>query len=371
MPVHRHLAPLSVGVAVVMAVSAGAVTAAEPVDTTAESVAVAAMLVPTDVARSAETNGISVWLPDDLPAFTEHAGLREAGQTIAADEGAVLVYDFRYQFPDAASAEAFLDAAEADLGEVAMGAERQTLPRSQRPLPDTRLYRWEDTLFGTGMIGSNYLMRLDNLVAKVYVSMDDQTASPEKLAAAIARAAAGRMRTALAGETPSAPPILRPTPSPFASPGPTSSASPSADAVTDLLSHVPAAMRDTCAADPIASEQSAPGVMARLTCPLSDVASVTFVAFGSAEAMDTAYDASRAYARVFGSFSSDPSCGEGGYDGAWSLGDVEAGRIICHELGGDALVVWSYPELRILSLIRQQDGDAAAAGELWLAAGPE
>ena len=371
MPVHRHLAPLGVGIAIVIAVSAGAVTAAEPVDTTAESVVVAAMLVPTDVARSAETNGIDVWLPDDLPAFTEHAGLREAGQTISADEGAVLVYDFRYQFPDAASAEAFLDAAEVDLGEVAMGSERQTLPRSQRPLPDTRLYRWEDTLFDTGLVAFNYLMRLDNLVAKVYVSLGEETVSPEKLAATIARAAAGRMQAALAGETPSAPPILRSTPSPSASPSPTPVASPAADAITDLLSHVPAAMRDTCAADTVASELSALGELARVTCTVPDVASVTFLAFGSAEAMEAAYEASRAYALLFGSLSPDPSCAEGGYDGSWTLGDVEAGRIICHELGGDALVVWSYPELRILSLIRQQDGDPAAANELWLGAGPE
>ena len=339
------------------------------------------MLVPTDVTRSAETNGIDVWLPDDLPAFTEHGGLRETGQTIAADEGAVLVYDFRFQFPDAASAEAFLDAAEADLGEVAMGAERQALPRSQRPLPDTRLYRWEDTLFGTGIIASNYLMRLDNLVAKVYVSLGEETASPEKLAAAIARAAAGRMQAALAGETPSVPPILRPTPSPSAPPSPTPLpsappsptpvASPVADAVSDLLSHVPVAVRDTCAAGTVPDEMSALGELARVDCTVSDVASITFVAFDSADTMDASYDAARAYALLFGSFSSDPSCAEGGYDGLWSLGDVEAGRIMCHELGGDAVVVWSYPELRILSLIRQQDGDPAAANELWFAAGPE
>ena len=187
MSVHRHLAisiPLVVGLLVL---SAGAVLTAAPVDPTAESVALAAMLQPADVADSATTNGISVWQPDDLPAFTEHGGLREAGQTISADGPVEQVYDFRYQFPDAASAKAFLDAAEADLGEVSSGAERLSLALKRRPVPDTRLYRFEDTLFGTGLIAFNYLMRVDNLVAKVYVSEGEKTESSAKLASAIAR----------------------------------------------------------------------------------------------------------------------------------------------------------------------------------------
>ena len=50
----------------------------------------------------------------------------------------------------------------------------RSLPRRQRPLPDTRLYTFKDTLFGTGTVGFNYLMRLENLVAKVYVAGDEE-----------------------------------------------------------------------------------------------------------------------------------------------------------------------------------------------------
>jgi hypothetical protein len=370
MHAHPHRG-ISAGISgILLALSAMSVGAADPVDPTAESIAVAAMLLPTDVTASATTNGLDVFQPDDFPEFTENGGLRAVSQTIY-DEGPVeLVYDFRWQFPDAASAKAFLDAAEPDLGEIAF-SERRSLPASKRPVQDTRLYRFEDTLLGTGTVGYNYLMRLDNLVAKVYVSQGEETKSSGKLAAAIAEAAAARMTAALAGETPSEPPILRPTPSPEVSPSPMPTA-PTADAaVTELLSHVPAAMRDGCAPDGGTEDGSVAGVVSRVSCHPSDAASIMFVAFESVDTMDAAYDSVRTYARTFGSVGSEGSCAAGGYEGIWTLADVDAGRIICLELGGDALVAWSYPDLRILSLIDEEDADWDAATELWLNAGPE
>lgn len=125
--------------------------------------------LPSDVHASATTDGIAVSRPDDLAPFTEHGGPRETSQTLAAEDPIRAVYDFRYQFPDAAFAKAFLDAAETELGEVWSGAERQSLPSSERPVPDTRLYRFEDTLFDMGIVALDYLMRLDTLVAKVFI----------------------------------------------------------------------------------------------------------------------------------------------------------------------------------------------------------
>lgn len=376
MSAHRHLVPLATGVALLLALSASAVTAAEPVDPTAESVAIASMLLPSDVDASATTDGIAVSRPVDFDAFTDHDGLRETSQTLAAEGPIQTVYDFRYQFPDAASAKAFLDAAETELGEVWSGTERQALPSSERPVPDTRLFRFEDTLFDTGIVALDYLMRLDTLVAKVYIVEGQQTASSDELAAAIARAAATRMAAALAGETPEASPILRPTPSPSASPletpRPTPGASGPADAAAaDLLTHIPAVIRDGCETSAMPGDPDSDGALARIDCVTSDGASLTFVSYRTVEAMDAAYDAARAYALTFGSLSSEGTCTTGGYDGTWTLNDVEAGRLICHALGSDALVVWSYPDVRILSLIRQPDDDHAAARELWLLAGPE
>ena len=152
---------------------------------------------------------------------------------------------------------------------------------------------------------------------------------------------------------------MRPTPSP----------SPAAE-VAELLSHVPAAIRETCRGEAAPVHRGGEGELARLTCPTSDTAVVTFVAFESVQAMEAAYDAAGQYAGSFGSIVPDRTCATGGYDGIWTLGDREAGRLMCYEFGGDALVVWSYPDTRILSMIRQEDGDHLAAQELWLAAGP-
>ena len=166
--------------------------AAADVTLIAEEVALAAMLQAGDVHRSAASQGVSSGQADDLPGYTANGGLREVRQTWNTDGPAQIVFDFRWQFPDADLAAAFLDAAEEVLGEVSTGAESQSLPRRQRPLPDTRLYTFVDTIFGTGTVGFNYLMRHENLVAKVYVSGEEDQLSRDR-ATEIARAAAERM----------------------------------------------------------------------------------------------------------------------------------------------------------------------------------
>ena len=93
--------------------------------------------------------------------------------------------------------------------------------------------------------------------------------------------------------------------------------------------------------------------------------------FESVEAMDAAYDTARDFVRLFGTFSTASTCEAGGYDGTWSLAEVEAGRLLCHALQDEAWIVWSHPGTRILSIIRQAGADHAAAWELWLQAGPE
>jgi hypothetical protein len=368
-------------VAVLLGISMTSALAGGAVDVTAEDVAVAALLQAGDVHESATSEGYTVADGGDLAGYSENGGLREVRQTWSSEGPASIVFDFRWQFPDADAAATFLDAAEEVLSEVSTGAEQQSLPRRRRPLPDTRFYTFEDTIFGTGTVGFNFLMRLENLVAKVYVSGDgEQLAQPEALR--IARAAADRMRAALEGAPPVASPrpVETPTPtdsgaSPSPSPSGDASPVPSAggqQATDELLSHVPSAMRDTCAPDTGTDQEPPPAEqLARVVCPTTSGGVVTFVLFNTVEAMDAAYDAAQQYARAFGSFTTAGTCEGGGYDGTWSLGDVEAGRLLCHELQGEASIAWSHPATRILSLIQQDAGDHAAAWELWLAAGPE
>jgi hypothetical protein len=390
---HRPLVATSALLTLSLALSSAVALAQADVDPTAEEVAIAAMLQAGDVHRSATSQGLRIVTAEDLPGYTANGGLREVRQTWNAEGGpAEIVFDFRWQFPDADSAAAFLDAAEEVLSEVSTGAESQSLPRRQRPLPDTRLYTFADTIFGTGTVGFNYLMRHENLVAKVYVSGEEDQLSRDR-ATEIARAAAQRMEAALEGAPapsfeiiePSPPPSPAPSPAVDQSPLPDGSPSPSpvvvgspgaspaaGDPLAELLSHVPAAVRESCGEDPTTDQVPVgSGQSAQVTCTPSDGGVVAFVLFESVEAMDAAYETAGDFSRLFGSFSTSATCEAGGYDGTWSLADVEVGRLLCLRLQGEAWIVWSHPDTRILSIIQQAGADHAAAWELWLQAGPE
>jgi hypothetical protein len=166
-----------------------------PVDSTSEAVAFASMLQPADVSPGAESSGIG---PDDgvdLPGWTENGGIRALSQTLTDD--VVIVFDFRWQFPDPASAAAFLDAAESELSEVSIGSEAAVAPVT--PVADTRYYTFSSNLF-TPVVGFNYLMRNENIVAKVYVSGSEGEVT-EQDAARIAQIAGDRMIAAHSGST--------------------------------------------------------------------------------------------------------------------------------------------------------------------------
>jgi hypothetical protein len=231
-------------------------------------------------------------------------------------------------------------------------------------LPGTRFYTYEDRILGTGTVGYNFLMAHGNLVAKVYVGGTGETLTQAQ-ATTIAEAAAARMVAATGGVAPT---------STAGPPSPAASASP-ADreaALAELLSHVPAAVSETCVE---VTDESGPasdaGEVAEVRCAISDGAVLTFVLYGTEEAMAAAYETAREYARIFGSFSTGADCATGSQDGTWTVGGAEAGLLLCHQLEGAASIVWSHPATRILSIIRQPALDHAAAWDLWLIAGPE
>jgi hypothetical protein len=218
--------------------------------------------------------------------------------------------------------------------------------------------RRKDRILGTDTIGFDYLMRHANLVAKVYVGGSGEDLA-EGEATAIAQAAAARMIAAVGD-------AAEPLPS-------ASAIAVDADgAMKELLGHVPGAVRGPCAEPTDASGPASDvGELAEVRCVMADGAVLTFVPYGSVEAMVAAYDTAREYARTFGSFTTGTDWASGTYDGTWTLRGTEAGRLLCHALEGSASIDWSHPESRILSIIRQPEGDHAAAWELWLTAGPE
>ena len=144
-----RLTGIAVAVAVV-ALAGPAVAAADPTD---ESVAVASLLQATDVFPTATASGVSLGGADDLPAFALNGGLREARQTWTSSDPIALVFDFQFQFPDEASALAFLDASEGDLSETSNGL--VLTPLLDPPLPDTRFYAVDLGSYGENF---NFLM---------------------------------------------------------------------------------------------------------------------------------------------------------------------------------------------------------------------
>jgi hypothetical protein len=329
-------------------------------DPTDESIAFDAMLVAGDLAWPASGTGVSLETDPsviNLPGYVDNAGVRETAQNWSATDPVRTVFDFRFQFPDAASAEAFLDASEEILGEIQFGSVRQEPPAS--PLPDTRYYHYEDTVFGTGVIGHNYLMRHANLVAKVYVSGPDVAESD---GSDVAAAAASRMKQAV-GE-----------PSPTTAPGtpePSLSADPAAEAAAVLLSRIPESIRPGCDHHPY-TDGSVPsaGELAEFTCQGSDTATLYYELYDSVEALDEQYDSAREFVQLLGYDHSGNDCAAGSFDGSWTLAGEEAGRIICSVDSQLASIIWSYPERRVLSRILDNSGDANGAYQLWLTAGP-
>ncbi len=323
--------------------------AAATADALDRSTLVASMLQQEDVAPYASNGGGREISTDDVPAFAAHDGIRELTQTWFDRERMSIVYDFRFQFPDEASAGAFLDDAEEDLGETHNGSVREVPPVS--PVPDTRYYLYHDAALGTGTDGHAFLMHHGNIAAKVWISGVDGNVTPAD-AGVIAQAAAARMQQALGDE---------------ADPGPSPSGGDAA--LAELVSHIPEGLIADCEVDGDAPDAEA-GELARLACfPTSD-GSILFILHDSEASLDAAFDISSMVAGIIGWEETD-GCETGGYEGTWTLSGETAGRLLCAGLMGTATITWSHPASRILATIRPADGDPAAAWDMWLGAGPE
>jgi hypothetical protein len=128
--------------------------------------------------------------PTPAPTEPPNGGMRRAHQRFDLDDG-LTINDFRYQFPTAEAAAAFLDAEADNLGETEglFGAEEQD------PLvtlgDETRYYFAHSELFVI-QDSFNYLIRVENVVAKVWIGGSPDVIDADE-AAGIAQTAAERM----------------------------------------------------------------------------------------------------------------------------------------------------------------------------------
>lgn len=159
---------------------------------TSEQALLASMLETSDVDPTATTSGVDVTTTaDDLPGFAASGGLRRAAQVFDT-ESFVTIYDFRYQFSSADDAAAFLETEADNLGEVDGGAESVEPPTV---LGDDTRYYVGHISFIIEQDSYNYLIRVNNVVAKVWVGGDPDVVSEDQ-AADIAQAAADKMTAA-------------------------------------------------------------------------------------------------------------------------------------------------------------------------------
>jgi hypothetical protein len=146
-------------------------------------------------------------------------------------------------------------------------------------------------------------------------------------------------------------------------------------AVAELRAHIPDAVGTDCAEDPLELSHVENGVLARILCTTSEQAWVRYELFDGVDTLDAQFAVTHTvWATIMPHVEGADTCAEGWHDGIWFVGDHGAGRLLCVKpLYGDpvAIVAWSHPEFRILSLIRQADGDAEAAWNLWIVAGPD
>ena len=187
-------------VMVTLALTVGAGTGVAGADTDVSGALLLAGDVPEGLASDGPTHDPP--FDFDVASFEANGGVDAASQTwmapeVTPDSEIVVVFDFRFLFPDEASAAAYLDAAEPTLSESSTGLALRT--DGVTVGDDTRHYTGSLAQGNLTIESENVLFRMGPVVAKVYitgldVSFDD--------AAAIAAAAGARTGTWLAEVAP-------------------------------------------------------------------------------------------------------------------------------------------------------------------------
>lgn len=278
----------------------------------------------------------------DDAAFDAHGGTRAVGQ-VWATEGApfIIVFDHRMEFPDAAAAAAYLDAAEAILSEA--DATGLAPVMFEEPIGEHGRH-----YFGTSQANDpalhfhNYLFHVGPVAAKVFIASGEDV-GPE-VSATVAAAAVTRM-----GGQPR-PPAGSPAPdatAPLAAsddPGPAAA----------ILQHVPAALRGTC--QPLDASGSE---IASVSCATGSGVSVLYALYGNGIAVDGDF------ATVTSGLATPRAgtCAEGPFLGTYEVAGEVVGQLACWTADGAGYLVASDKRIPMIVLLLGREGGTAALEE--------
>jgi hypothetical protein len=273
------------------------------VDPWSESALVASLLQAPDVPADLVPEAVKIRPTSELPGWVEHAGLRVITRNWGGRGALSSLFDFRFQFPSAQAAQGFLDQAYTSLSEEGAGlqlVEGQTLGDAS--------YRYAGTISFGGIQTNNYnyLVRVQNIVAKVFLGggaeLDGITAD------AIAKRIPDRLRTALQGGIAPSPTVAGTFPS-------------AAEAA--VLQYVPEGLRGACES----VDKIYPTEIESVRCEPFNGPRIDYTVFGNGLDMSQAYQGDVD--------SADPAptengqCALGNYEYTYTVNGEPAGRILC------------------------------------------
>jgi hypothetical protein len=277
--------------------------------------------------------------------FKQHNGLRQASASWSSDAISSL-FDIRFQFATAEDAAAFLDADEAGLSERGSGLD--PFQPTVNNADDVRAYRGTISLLGITTESFNFLLRVGNFVAKVYIAgKEDLT---EDAAETIAIAAAARMQSVIQGAVP--PPSTAPSEAPSEAPSDEPSPSGATDFNDDelaILEHVPEGVAPGCrSADTIYGSE-----VDSISCASEDQPAIDYTSFAAADDMDGEFKSDAKAADT--PTTSKGQCAKGTYEGTYTIDGKDAGSIRCMVVTGTQtgtkyrVIEWTNDSLLILS----------------------
>jgi hypothetical protein len=299
------------------------------VDPWSEAAVLASLLQSGDVPRDLSPDDVRIVATDETPGWVEHAGLRVVKRNWSGRGPVSSVFDLRYQFPSAAAAQGFLEDARSALSEEGAGLQYV----EGKPLGDLS-FRYAGTISFGGIQTNNYnyLVRVQNIVAKVFVGGGSEL--DLSIADAIAARVPERMRAALKGGIVASPSASTGFPN---------------EAEAAILQHIPENLHMGCTS----VEEIYPTEIETVRCKPFNGPSIDYTAFSNTLDMTEAYQGDVDSADP--APSENGQCALGNYEWTYTVNGTPAGRIMCTSYLSARtnqtfrVIEWTNEELKILA----------------------